>query len=62
MTINLHIFHVLTIVFVFLKLLGIIYWDWTIVFLPSFIPLSVMVIGVIGIFWELFFRCKIKNR
>ena len=52
---------ILTIVFIVLKLTGVIDWSWFYVLLPTIIPLAIAGIILLGI-GGIFLYHKIKNR
>ena len=47
------IFTVLTLIFVVLKLCGVINWSWWLVFLPTLIPLGIL--AIVLVLFGLFF-------
>jgi hypothetical protein len=47
------IFTVLTLIFVVLKLCGVINWSWWLVFLPTLIPLGIL--AIVLVLFALFF-------
>ena len=52
---NFSILHILTIIFIVLKLCNIIDWKWIIVLLPSIIKITIFLIALIIL---ILFQCK----